>query len=309
MKSCNSTTGFTRPGPFGAFLFGLFVLPLLPAFTAAQTEAPNPTVAPVAPIQVQIVPAGPQNDADKAQAELAAAHAELAKLQKEIQLKQAHIKDMEARLAKIKFKEGEQPKEGAKMALEVVGGAKNANEVIIILRKVGDHWEVLQQPSMKPAPNPATNKSIRIEEKDGIIRIVPEEPSKAPEAPSYYRVVPAPDQPGKAPEAPGYYRVAPAPAPQGQPPMATPPALPRGKSEPENRLDKLENQLQQIIKELESLRKEMKQPGRTSATPAPDAPRIRVRVDEGETTPGKAIEVQETPRPVPPAPVPVPESR
>jgi prefoldin subunit 5 len=300
MMSCGSTTRLTRPSSFGAYLLGLIALPLLPGFAAAQSEAPVPVPPkPVAPIQVQIVPAAPQHDGDSIQAELAAAQAELAMLQKQIQLRQAHIKEMEARLAKMKVKEGEQPKEGAKMVVEVVGGAKNAGEAIIILRKTGDHWEIVQ-PAMKPTASPPAIKGFRIEEKDGVIRVVTDELGKAVEAPSI-RLAPTTALPAPMPPRP------PEPVPSGLAP--TPPALPRAtapahKSETENRLDKLEEHLQRIIKELDSLRKEMKQPGRTSAVPAVDEPRVPVIVDDGGNTPGKVIEVLEIPKPVPPAPVP-----
>src|SRR5260370_26284799 len=113
-----------------ALVLSLLALPLVPAVAHAQTEEAQKKLE--LELKQLRIEAGKNEDANRAQAELQQAHAELAKLQAEIRRTQERIKMLEQQLAAMKDHKTEQPKK------EVVE---------IILRRVGDHWEVVQQPA------------------------------------------------------------------------------------------------------------------------------------------------------------------
>jgi hypothetical protein len=265
----------TRYGTtLAALVLSLLALPLVPAFAHAQTEeAQKKLEAELKQLRAELA----QNvDAQQAQAELEKARAELAKLQAAIKQTQDRILRLEQALAKMKSQHTEQPRK------EVVE---------IILRKVGDHWEIVQ-----PQAQPKTGIIWRAEDKDGVIRVVPVEPGR--EAPGW-RVVPAP-------QVPGY-------------PLPPVPVSPKAGT-PDNRIDNLERQLQQIMKELEALRKEMKQPEKTGTTPEEDTRRKRLEELKRALPPGAKIEEKDgkeiitlpldiTPLPKPGAPIEIEPKR
>ncbi len=127
MIMCGSTPrALSWRGTLAVLTLGLFALPLLPTFARAQ--------APEKPIEIQVEGLRFQPDKGpegaKSQAELEKARAELAKLQQAMKATQARIKALEAQLAAQKG--AEKPKEAP---------------IEIILRKVGDKWEIVQPPA------------------------------------------------------------------------------------------------------------------------------------------------------------------
>ena len=260
MIMCASTPcALSWRGTLAVLTLGLFALPLLPIFARARADKPVELQIQGLRFQLEKGPEGPQ-----AKDELDKAHAELAKLQQAVQATQARIKALEAQLASQKG--AEKPKEGP---------------IEIILRKVGDKWEIVQSPAVAKR----FNLTWRAEEKDGGIRVMPVEPGRPIQGtPPAVEVKPGMSPPTPNP-MPGYSPYAPkGPTPNYQP-MPKPVMPPQ-----DSRIDNLERQLQQIMKELESLRKEMKQPGKTGTT-AEDIPR-RKRLDELKKSlpPGAKIE-------------------
>jgi hypothetical protein len=266
----------TRSGTtLAALVLSLLALPLLPTFAHAQTEeAQKKLELELYKLRGELTKT---EDAQRAQVELQQAQAELAKLQAQIKLTQERIKALEASLAAMKAKGGEKP--GDHIRVET-----RSPEVVIVLRKVGDHWEVVQQPA-----KPKEGILWRVEGKDGVYRVVPVEPGK--EAPGW-KIVPTPQVPG-----------------QPLPPIILPPKV-GTPATPDNRIDNLERQLQQIMKELEALRKEMKQPGKTGTAPEEDSRRKRLEELKKSLPPGAKIEekdgIQIITLPVEIAPLPKP---
>jgi hypothetical protein len=252
---------------------GLFALPLLPALAAAQPRVtqddPQPRVD-----RIRADRAANEEQA-KTEAELQKAKADLAQLQAEIKLAQDRIKAIEARNAAKQAPKADKPKDGI-MILRMDGGGQTPNE--IVLRKVGDKWEVVQPKAKQPEGKQPGQLEFQLEIKGDEFRLVPVEPKKAPP-----RVVKPVDGPIIVWEAV----------------PAKPPAPGTGKTTPEGRLEELERQLQKIMKELESLRKEMKQPGKTgAATRTTEEPGIQLHIEGLEIVPAKPVpEKKPTPKP------------
>jgi DNA repair exonuclease SbcCD ATPase subunit len=211
----------------------LSALALLPSAAGAQTkEVQEDLERQLQRLRVELKSA----DTAQAQAELEKARAELAKLKAEMEHRLAMIKSLEAKLAEVKG--GEALK--GRLVLNPEDAKKAPGEVVIILRKVGDRWEVVQPPAKKPEAKQPEARAYRVEEKEGVLRVVPVQPGKGP----------------AAPELPRGIGVAPVPVPETRPPM-----VPMGRGAgpaPESRLDNLEHQLKRVMDELEALRKEMR---------------------------------------------------
>ena len=257
-------------GTFAMLALGLFALPLLPILAHAQTpEAQDKLKAELLKARVTLAA---QQDAAQTQAELEQARAILAKLQAEVAATQARIKEIEARLAAPKGAKDPEVAKGKVIVMRVHDGQKGPTE--IILRQVGDKWEVVQPPT-----KPQGNMTFRLVLEDGVARILPVDPTAKgepkPQTTPYF----IPTKPAPAPVKPGQ----------------------------DGRLEKLELQLQQIMKELEALRKEMKQPGKPGGGPGPKP--VDPRSDSGYGK-GAGIELRLDPfKPMPENPTPKPESR
>jgi beta-lactamase regulating signal transducer with metallopeptidase domain len=255
MIMCATTPrALTWRGTFAVFALGLFVLPLLPTLARAQAEESQAEAerqlaqarAELVQLQATLVA---QNNL---QAELQKARADLAVLEAQLKQKYAQVVQLENRLAAMKSGAGEP---GA-----LYRKVKTDKEVVeIMLRKVGDKWEVVQS---APGDRPRVIRREVVEEKDGKIRIVPIEMMPKPEDPKKIRTTDSAD----------YYRAIPVPVRPDQP-------------KPDNRIDSLEIQLKRIMLELESLRKEMKSGGRSDAGVEPGDPRARFTAPEKPPTP------------------------
>jgi hypothetical protein len=215
---------------------GLAALALLPALARAQTGAPPEELKQREGIRfIEVKDAA---DIKQAAAELEKARAELAKLQAAVAQARDRIKAIEAKLAAAKAAEGAHDQKGG------------TPEIVIILRKSGDKWEIVPQPAKPQEKQPELKLYYRLDDKTGKIEVVPVEPGKVPQRP---------DQPLKVPELPG------------QPGWRVEPPTTKPGQAPGDRIDILERQLKKIVDELEELRKEMKQQprpgGATQATP------------------------------------------
>jgi multidrug efflux pump subunit AcrA (membrane-fusion protein) len=248
MNPCVTTFRATWVGALGGL--ALFALALLPNPARAQAKGEEEELKrSLDKLKVELART---QDAAQAQAELEKARAELAKLQADIKARQEQIKLLEAKIAAMQAHKGGDRVEGKIVLRDPRGGDGNPNEIVIILRKVGDRWEVVQPPTKKPEAKQPEHRisEFRVEEKDGVLRVVPVEPGKSP-------------PPG---ERPGGYRPV--------------PALPEGKPA-DSRIDNLERQLKKIMEELESLRREMKGQPRPGATSRDETPhRIELRFDD-----------------------------
>jgi beta-lactamase regulating signal transducer with metallopeptidase domain len=245
MILCASTPrALSWRGTLAVMSLGLFALPLLPTFARAQPTPEKPVEIQVEGLRLQL---DQGVDPDKAKAELEKAHAELARLQAAVKATQVRIKALEDQLAAEKGgKVGEKAKDG---------------EIEIILRKVGDKWEIVQAPAA-----PKTTTLWRVEEKDGRLRVVPVDPNKL----GYPMPQPEPK--------PGYKPVPPVPP-------TTKPVEPQ-----DSRIENLERQLKRIMGELEELRREMKQPGKSGTTPDDGARNKRLEELKRSLPPGAKVE-------------------
>jgi TolA-binding protein len=274
----------------------LFALALLPNPARAQTnDAEDELKLRLEKLTNELAKA---QDASQSQSELERARAELAKLQADIKIRQEQIKLLEAKIAAMQaHKGGDTVKE--RIVIRGGGDDRNPNEIVLILRKVGDRWEVVQPPAKKPdakgwevKPKPETkqpeHRDFRVEEKDGVLRIVPVEPGK----------VPATGERPRDPRGQPDYRPVPVP---GSPADA--------------RLENLERQLKKIMDEIESLRTEMKSQPRSGATREETSHRIELRFDDLQKSlpPGTKVEEKDgvryftIPLEVKPAPKPDPQ--
>jgi hypothetical protein len=258
MSPCVTTFRATWAGALGGL--ALFALALLPNPARAQTKGEEEELKrALDQLKVELDKA---KGAAEAQSDLERARAELAKLQAEIKARQEQIKALEARIAAMQAHKGGDRVEGKIVLRDPRGGDGSPTEIVLILRKVGDRWEVVQPPTKTPEGKQPERRIFRVEEKDGALRVVPVEPGKAP-------------PPG---ERPGSYRPVPAP-PGGQP--------------ADSRIDNLERQLKKIMEELELLRKEMKGQPRPGTTSREETKyRLELRYDDFQKSlpPGAKVE-------------------
>lgn len=226
MIMCATTPpALTWRGTLAVLTLGFCVLPLLPMLANAQTEDNQPQAErQLVEARVELVQA---HEEVPLQAEIARARAELAQLQDEFAKKTAQIKELQLRAAG-KNAEADQQAALRHAAIQALNG--NLEPTEIILRKVGNKWELIQ-------PKVSGKTTYLLEEKDGVLRVVPPPSNKTPTDPRVKPMVPT-----RAPT--------------------------------ENRIDELEKQLKTILQEIEVLRREMKQPGITGPTPRP-APETR----------------------------------
>jgi hypothetical protein len=212
---------------------GVFALALLPNPARAQAG----DVEAARQLEKARAELAALQDAKRAQADLEQARAELAKLKADIAARQEQIKALEAKIAAMQGGKGGDPaKDRVIIVRDPRAEEKNPTEIVLILRKVGDGWEVKQLPAKKADAKLPDRQLFRVEEKDGVLRIVPVEPGKAPpgETPRF-----VPVEPGTRPGVPGT--------------KVPPPAAPA-----DARIENLERQLKRVMDELEALRKEMK---------------------------------------------------
>jgi hypothetical protein len=262
MSPCVTTFRATWAGAVA--VAALFALALLPVPARAQTkDAEEELKLRLEKLTAELAKA---KISAQSQSELEHARAELAKLQSEIKARQDQIKALEKKIADMQAGKGH---EGVKDRVVVIregrGEDKNPTEIVLILRKVGDRWEVVQAPARQPE-----RKEFRVEEKEGVLRIVPVEPGKTPKPVEVPRRV-APIQPEVGPR-PGTI-VPPSPG-------------------ADSRLENLERQLKRIMDELEALRKEMKSQPRPGGAREESGHRIELRLDglEKNLPPGVKVE-------------------
>jgi hypothetical protein len=257
MSPCVTTFRATWAGALAGL--ALFALALLPNPARAQAKGEEEELKrSLEKLKVELDKA---KGAAEAQSDLERARAELAKLQAEIKARHEQIKALEARIAAMQAHKGDRV-EGKIVLRDPRGEEGKPTEIVLILRKVGDKWEVVQPPTKQPETKQPERRIFRVEEKDGALRVVPVEPGKAP----------------PTGERPGDYRPVPAP-PGGQP--------------ADSRIDNLERQLKKIMDELESLRKEMKGQTRRGGTTREETPhRIELRFDDLQKSlpPGAKVE-------------------
>jgi len=232
MIMCGTTPrALTWRGTLAVLALGLLALPLLPTLARAQTkETQDDLERQLAQARAELIRA---QAAAEAQGDLDTARAELEALKVDLKMKQARLKQLEERIAALGAGRGARTGSSARSdySAKEPGPAKKA-VIEIVLRKVGDKWEVVQANKV--------GLRYRVEEKGDTLHLVPAEP---------------PPLPGTKPLPP-------------LPPQ--PPADPRFKAEQDARIENLERQLKKLLMEIEMLRKEMKsRPGERPSDFAP----------------------------------------
>jgi beta-lactamase regulating signal transducer with metallopeptidase domain len=161
----NTPRALTWRGALAVLALGLLALPLLPTLAHAQTrETQDDLERQLAQARDELRRA---NDALNAQGDLEKARAQLLALQADLKMKQARLKQLEERIAALSAGKGERP------GLAYRRPDEPKKEVIeIILRKVGDKWEVVPGKPGQPA--------FRAVDKEGIPNIVPINPRELP---------------------------------------------------------------------------------------------------------------------------------
>ncbi len=250
----------------GLFLvcgLGAFLLPLLPAFAQAEQDKDRPAHKPFEINErfVELLNAiGDAAEGEKNQADAA-------KLEATLQMKHREIQELETKIRSLRDAlqraEGKQTKtaELTHHYRVLIDSAKGGEPQEIILRKVGDKWEVAD-PKTKPVDGmPALRLTLGDDNKN-----VYHLPATLPY--SYVqRLI-------------------------SMSPPATP--MPPKPNDPDHRLDDLEKKLEKVLNEIEQMRKQIKTDARPPVLdrgffPPQDGPLVPPVLDRGFGPPGDGV--------------------